>query len=912
MSAYARLLTHHAKALLVLVALVTLAALQGIVDLRSFTLRLRVDPSIDQLLPQGDEERAFYERARKLFGSDEFVLLVLAADDVVTPERLASIQRITERVAALDGVHRVLSIANASDIQGRDGDIAVGPFFETVPSDPAELAKLRERLVTHPLYANNLIAADGSATALLAYFDRISDREFIARRLSAQIEAIADAERGDAQIFVTGAPHVKVALSETLLAEMRFILPAILAVAALLCLLAFRTVRGVVLPVAAIGIAVVWTLGLMGWTDSSLTLVSNIVPPLIITLGFAAAIHVVSEYYEAARHAGPVGRDAHDGVVAKVVEEMGLAVAVNGFTTMLGFASLAASRVLAIRDFGLWSVVGVFATTLVALTFLPAALVVLGPAQRTPLLATGGPIDAFAERLAHFDVRRRRWIFGIAIAVLAISVAGAVQIRVGSDLIRDFAIDAPVRIDYEAINERLGGANALMIVIDADEDLAFTRPENLGALAELQTWLEAQPGITVTTSIADIVMLLNRAFHDGDPAAFAIPGEARTTRQLLFFGGDDVTRGFVDKQLRTAHISARSTVGDSEPAAVLQLRIAERMQQLPPGLHGRVTGDLVLLSRTVDEIARGQLQSIGTALLTIYLTLSALLMSFRVGLIALLPNLLPIAIYYGVLGIFGVPLGLATSLIGSIALGIAVDDTVHYFTRFNLDARRLGNEHDATVATLRALIRPVTFTAAGLCLGFLVLTFSELRSQVQFGLLAAFTLAVAWMLELTLSPALCSSLRLVTLWDLLGLDLGEKPERDVPLFAGLSGRQARIFALMSDFETKPAGTRLCSEGEPGNDMFLVIDGELTASMARDGGRVALSKMRRGDTVGEVAMFSGQRSADVDVVADARVLRFDDADLERLGRRYPRIAAKVNHNLARLLAERVLNTQRALR
>jgi predicted RND superfamily exporter protein len=579
---------------------------------------------------------------------------------------------------------------------------------------------------------------------------------------------------------------------------------------------------------------------------------------------------------------------------------------------VLGFASLAISSVLAIRGFGIWSVVGVSATTIVALTFLPAALVALGPARRTPLAPQGGRIDAFAERLAHFDVRHKRWIFGVAIAVLVIAVAGALRIRVDNLYIKDFAADAPVRTDYEAINERLGGANALMIIVEADEDFAFTRPENLAALRDLQSWLEAQPEISVTTSIADVVMLLNRAFHDDDPAAFAIPDEARATRQLLFFGGDEVTRGFADKKLRTVHVAARSRVADSEPASALQRRITQRLQQLPAGLHGRVTGDAVLLARTVDEIARGQLESIATALLTIYLTLSALLMSFRVGLIALLPNLLPIAVYYGVLGLFDIPLGLATSLIGSIALGIAVDDTVHYFTRFNLDARRLGSEHDATVATLRSLIRPVTFTTAGLCLGFLMLTFSEMRSQVQFGLLAAFTLAVAWMLELTLSPALCSSVRLVTLWDLLGLDLGDKPEREVPLFEGLSGRQARIFALMSALETKPAGTRLCSEGEPGNDMFVVIDGELSASLPRDGGRVEFARMRRGETVGEIAIFSGLRSADVDVVADARVLRFDDAALGRLRRRYPRIAAVVNHNLARLLAERVMNTTRTLR
>ena len=200
-----------------------------------------------------------------------------------------------------------------------------------------------------------------------------------------------------------------------------------------------------------------------------------------------------------------------------------------------------------------------------------------------------------------------------------------------------------------------------------------------------------------------------------------------------------------------------------------------------------MTGDAVLLRHTVDQIAIGEFQSIGTALITIYLTLSLLLTSFRVGLCALIPNVLPIAIYFGVLGLLDIPLNISTSLIAAITLGIAVDDTVHYFARFALEARRLGDEVKATASTLRSVIRPVTFTTLGLCLGFLVLTLSDLQYQVQFGLLSAFTMAVAWALEITLSPAICSRLRLVTLWDVLRLDLGRDPQHSIPLLAGALG-----------------------------------------------------------------------------------------------------------------------------
>jgi CRP-like cAMP-binding protein len=171
---------------------------------------------------------------------------------------------------------------------------------------------------------------------------------------------------------------------------------------------------------------------------------------------------------------------------------------------------------------------------------------------------------------------------------------------------------------------------------------------------------------------------------------------------------------------------------------------------------------------------------------------------------------------------------------------------------------------------------------------------------------------VAWVVDVTLSPALCSRLRMVTLWDLVALDLGREPQREVPLFAGLSGRQARIFALMSELVRVPAGERLFAEGDPGRHLYVVIDGELSASTAREGGRVEYGRLGRGDVVGEVALFAGGRSADVDVVKDARLLRFDDGDLERLVRRYPRIAARVHRNLNRVLAERIHRTSRALR
>lgn len=908
---FARLVTGHPRLLLCALALLTLGAAHGIVDLRTGEMRIRIDPALDRLLPEQDVERRFYEKARRTFGSDEFILLVLEAPDVFSAEALRRIQRVTQRLEEAPDVRRVVSLANATEVIGYEDEIEIRPFFEEVPEDPAALATLRATIAAHPVYGGALVAPDGRAAAIAVFFEDIDGDDFVRRDVSGALAALAR-EAAGTTLQVTGAPHIKSRLSGTILAELGLILPLIGVIVALLCALAFRTWRGVALPLTSIVLALVWTLGAMGWAGAPLTLVSNIIPPLLLTLGFAAAMHVMSEYYVAlleqpADHAG-----ANLDAVRRVLHEMGLAMLANGVTTLLGFLSLCTSTVLAIRQFGLWSVVGVVAATVSALVFLPAALVLLGAPRRRQAASRTGHLEAVAGRIADFDIRHRNAIFIGVAALLVAAMYGMSRIEVSSSFVGSFVAGSPVRTTFESLNARLGGLNSFFVVVEADEDQAFTQPENLRELASLQEWLEAQPEIGKTVSLADGIKVLNRAFSANAPEAAVIPSRAEHVRELLFFSGDALTEGFVDSTYRTANITVRTGISSSAEVRALMTRLEARLRQLPRRLHAQPTGDLVLLSHTMDSVTEGMLSSSFTAFFSIYLTLALLLTSFRVGLYALLPNLVPVACYYGALGFTGTPLNLSTSLIGAITLGIAVDDTVHYFARFALEARRLGNERLATISTLRAVIRPLSFTTVGLCLGFLALTASELRNQVEFGLLSAFTMAVGWLFELTLSPALCSRIRLITLWDVLSLDLGHDPTRSIPLFEGLSKRQARIFALMSTMVTLPAGRRLFAEGDHGGEMFVVIDGELVAGLARDDARVEFARMRRGDVVGEIALFQQLRSADVDVVQDARLLRFGEAELQRLRERYPRIAATVYANLNRVLAARIQNTISVLR
>jgi len=324
-----------------------------------------------------------------------------------------------------------------------------------------------------------------------------------------------------------------------------------------------------------------------------------------------------------------------------------------------------------------------------------------------------------------------------------------------------------------------------------------------------------------------------------------------------------------------------------------------------------VTGNPVLINETLTDIIIGQGRSVGLALVFVYVILTVMFMSYRIGLIALLPNIVPVLVYFGSLGFFGISLNPSTSLIAPMVLGIAIDDTIHYFSRFNREVHHHAGDRKATLLAMKAVGRPVTFTSIGLCLGFLVLTTSELRMQAQVGLMASYSLAIAWLSDFLLTPALCASVRFTTLWDALTLDLGDNPQDSIPLLKGLRKSQARIVALMAKIIRVPKGERLIHAGDEADEMYVVIEGKLNTSIRGDGGRIQVATHERGDVVGEAGLFHEQRTADVDVVEESRLLCLTQENLDHLSRRYPYIATKVFKNLNKVLADRLFTTTQRL-
>jgi hypothetical protein len=291
--------------------------------------------------------------------------------------------------------------------------------------------------------------------------------------------------------------------------------------------------------------------------------------------------------------------------------------------------------------------------------------------------------------------------------------------------------------------------------------------------------------------------------------------------------------------------------------------------------------------------------------------MAAMFLSLRVGLIAMVPNLFPVLVFFGLLGFSGASLNLGTSIVASIALGIAVDNTVHFMMRLSSAIRSTTEQDQALVATLGTIGKPALFATFILFLGFLVLGLSTFVPIQEFGLLSAATMLAALAGDTVLLPATLTTTRIITLWEVLCLRLGSAPHKTIPLFAGLRPLQARIVTLMGELRTFSKGETIIRWGETGTEMFVLVKGTADVFIHADGESRHVRTHQRGDVFGEMGLVRGQlRAADVVAAEDVEAIALDESFLLRMQRRYPRTGAKVFLNIARILSDRFVATERA--
>ena len=520
-------------------------------------------------------------------------------------------------------------------------------------------------------------------------FRPLIDSEYADLRIDEHIAEILAGETSPERFFYIGASRVQQEAVRLMRQDLLRFTPVALICVLVILWFAFRRLRAVVLPIMTVVIAVVWTFGIMGLVGKPISLGTFMLPPLMLVIGSAQAMHIIAAYYEQLQ----AHRETRDAVL-QGLRQVWSPLLISAFTTAVGFGALMISPITAIWDLGLLSMLGVVFLTITSLGYLPSALVLWARyAGRSYESAPSPRVESLMERLGAQAYAARGVVLGGAAVLALFGLIGAGRIVVDSDFLSYFDRNSPVRSDHEVINDHIVGSNPLYLIIEGGSAGALTRWEVLKKVKDLQTFVDTLPGISGSLSIVDYLEALesglNQSTEEVDETGKPIKGAGVKPQTFwenpanlppvldLVSHSPDTFKEWVSKDFSRTSLMVHSKVSGSRQIEKILAEIHATWRRPSRADCGVPTGNLVLITGTSSRIVFDQIKSVSLALLVIFAVMALMLLSARVGLLAILPNVLAITVFFGLLGWFGVYLNLGTSLIATIALGIAVDSSVH-------------------------------------------------------------------------------------------------------------------------------------------------------------------------------------------------------------------------------------------
>ncbi|MEZ4269595.1 MAG: MMPL family transporter [Myxococcota bacterium] len=682
---------------------------------------------------------------------------------------------VVDEITSLINIRRVRGHIEPGPDGGDQVALDVGQLLSPWPTADA-LPALRADALSDPQIVNRVVDPTGRYAAIITR-TRLIDEDGNVLVDAALHDILARAAAPGFSPQLAGAPSLAVTLRGITFDETgRLFLAVFLAVMAVLFWL-FRHPLGVLIPGLVVTVSAVWAFGFMAIRGSPVTMLTTILPAFLVAVGVGDAVHILS-IYRAHRRAGLPNDDA----IVETIALTGKPVLFTSLTTMFGLVSFNFASISAIANLGNAGAVGVIAALILSLTGVPLVLSLnrrglLGAATSSESPAKPDRIDAlirFCSALSGrpYDSplttpsspRRRRAVLAAAALIVAISALGISQLRVWHDALSWVPPDNPTRQAFEAVDTHLGGVATIQLLIEPTsplgaKDLAFLR--GLDALeAHIGTYQHATiPNVVGSiVSVLDVVKETRRALHGGAASELRLPDTQREAQDLLFL--------FESADPAALHRLATNDLGliqmtvfvkwlEATSYGPLTHHVAAGVREHLTGLaHVRATGTALTLFTTVSSLIENLLKSFGVALILITFFMLLLVGELRLGLIAMVPNLFPIVCVLGIMGLTGVPIDMSNLLVASIAIGLAVDDTIHFLHGFKTHYRRHHDVEAAISDALRHTGRALVGTTIVLCVGFGALMLSQLASTQRFAWLTGLTALVALFADLILGPAL--------------------------------------------------------------------------------------------------------------------------------------------------------------
>ena len=741
-------LLDHPRITLFTLALVT-------VIFGSFLKDLRLEFSIEQLFTQDDPRVERFLQFRDEFsGVDNILFLIYESNNPFSKKNLDKNRQLIESLETIDGVESVTSLTNL-ELFTEGGDYLLQPVYERIPYDTDSLLMAKKTIMQSELVRNYIISADGKMASIMIEIDSdYNDYDGRKRILSEidQFQMVVDWKWHQAGLPVIRTRYVQYMIQDNI----RFLFPVALVISILLALL-FRSFAGVLLPLIVIGLTIIWTVGLMAKMGIDINIISYMIPTLLMIISVSDSVHFMVKYFQALHEFGH-RREA----LFQTIKKIGTALMLTSVTTAVGFGALSFVNIKIVSEFGIFTAIGVFFAFIISILFLPSMFMLMKQTADDKLINYNVGVRVKVVQKISTLVRAYpkhiiiSWCF-----IACIGTWGAVKINPHSKLLEDLRPGNKLLDDMKVAENRMGAILPVEIILEIMNDGPYEDIQDVEVMQFLDrvgAFMSSIPEIGKVMSVTQYIKEIHQAMNDGDPAFYQVPNSRNLISQyMLLYESEFET--FFNLDYTKLRIAAQIKDIDSRRSAEIEEEINNFiMANAPSGVKAEVTGTAFIALRTNNYLVRNLAGSFFIAFIVVTLLMAILFRSVKMALISVVPNIIPMMMMAAVMGFFQVSLRPSTAMTFAIAFGIAVDDTLHYLTRYRME---LSDRHyqKANDATMMSTGVAMMSTTAILVSGFMVLTLSEFTFSIQFGILSSITILSALIGDLTFLPALLSQVK---------------------------------------------------------------------------------------------------------------------------------------------------------
>lgn len=899
-------------AVMSVIGLITLVATFGLT-------KLEIDTSFDSLIPSDDPARIVYQRVMGEFGSDNKTIIYIEDQSLWSTEKLTTLQAMHTELKRIPHIHRVDSLFNLRTIRGQtvDGEIQVKAesVLERIPQTPPEVAAAKLRALGNPLYVGNLFSENGRVTAMIVTVEDDEDKEGFDEQIYADIEAVLGNHSSEFErLFQVGPPRVNAELRTSLVQDFAILGPLAAFVLIASILFFMRSGLAAAVPIITSVLTTVWTFGLLGWIGVPLNILSAMIPPLIIVIGSTEDTHIMAAFFrglvsdESTEEVS--NSDLREKAISYMATHTGLPLVLTVLTTALGFAANLFSSIGLIQDFAVASTFAIVANGVITILVVPFLLAQFGPkkisrrATREHIYKNNLP-DRIVETFRISQDRFPYYTLAFTGILCAFFTYQASHLYVTNDPMSYFPESRPLVQETQQIHEELAGIKVFFISLESEIDKAFLEPGNLQKLEKIQEFMDKQEVFDNSLSLADHLMYVNREIQ-GEFAQLTLPKSRQMVAQYLLFFHRSELENYVSHDYRRANIVVRHNISDSNTLNIYVEELAAAVEQIAgPDFEANIIGENLMVNQAAEDLMLSQVKALGLLLLIIFILMSIMFTSFKGGAIAMVPSLIPIMLMFGIMGFLGIPLNPGTAMVAVIAVGIAIDGTIHLLARYNELCRSTSDYKSAVNQSVREVATPLIVSSIALALGFGILLFSNFTVVAQFGALAAATMLISIFANLLITPIIMARIRLVGLYQIISMQVDESVLDASPLFKDMTRYQRRKAILISELHEFKSGDKLVEQGTMGRSMFMILSGEADVIRRDDGVERVLAELPAGQIIGEVGYIQPiERTADVTAKTDVAALRFDYERMQKDLKFFPNIVAQLNFNISAILGGRL--------